>query len=134
MKADEEFHIPGFEAPVSYYGFILGEFVRWAYGRKSGVLLVYTLDEKEIVIAREKWRFTPAWIGIGGGNIHFNIAYNGTAYTFRLKVNPVRERLANEAMFFSGRNGVFNLASRPFSSLFDKPGRIDPDHILKDAP
>jgi hypothetical protein len=115
------------ESEVSYFGFIAAEFVQWELTSK-GHLMVTTLDETHIYIGKDKWQYKRSFFG--PGSIEFKIAHCGSVFVFKLRMNPVRERDANQQMFYSGRNGVFNLPARPFSSRFGRGKVIDPDNTL----
>src|ERR1039457_5599786 len=106
------------ESEVAFYGFINTEFVQW-YLSDGGHLLICTLQGHYVYLGREKWQHKPTFFG--PGKIEFKLPYEGKVFVFEIKMNPLREREANETLFRSGRNGVFNLSSRPFSSIF-KPG------------
>ena len=116
---------------VPYYGFILTELVQWEL-TSSGHLVIYTLEDTHIYIAKDRWRIkhTPLRaLILGTGKIEFNIAYKSEFYALILAMNPVRESRANEETFYAGRNGPFNLSSRPLTAIFGRGQCIDPDKI-----
>jgi hypothetical protein len=115
------------ECGTRYYGFILSEFVAWEL-TKQGHLIISTLTDSNIYIPKDKWQYKRSLLG--SGKIEFKLAYNDSIYAFRLKMNPIRERESNEELFFAGRNGPWNLSSRPFSSIFPRGRPVDPNSIL----
>ncbi len=115
------------ESCIWYYGFINTEFVQWGLA-DGGHLVICTLPGNYVYIGREKWHHKRGILG--PGKIEFKLPYGGQVYLLALKMNPIRERDANEALFRSGRNGVLNLSSRAFSSIFrPEHEQIDPDQV-----
>ena len=115
------------QTEVAHYGFINTEFVQW-FISKEGHLVIYTLHGIFVYIGANKWERKSSFLG--PGNIEFKFTYDGKCFLLKIKMNPLRESDANEMLFRSGRNGVFNFSSRPFSSIF-KLGheQINPDKV-----